>query len=131
MIGVLGHHAQAYMLALAGTTTVLFAIPIAFAPLRWARLMLWRLPQDSDLALYFGRCLGALALVLEILAIKAGLTGEGLSFVFEFMMLTFVAMVVVHVVGALQKVQPVTETLETGLWLLFIIATAAFWPAAS
>ncbi|HXY57415.1 MAG TPA: hypothetical protein VEH76_02430 [Methylocystis sp.] len=117
------------MLALAGTTTALFAIPIAFAPLRWARLMLWRLPEDTDLALYFGRCLGAIALMLEILAIRAGLTGEGLKFVFEFMMLTFATMVVIHVVGALQRVQPVTETLEIGLWLVFIAATAAFWPS--
>ncbi len=130
MIGVWAMHAKTFILVLASLTTLFFAIPIFFAPLRWARLMLWKIPEQTDLTIYFGRCLGSFALVLEILMFRAGLTGVGLSFVFEFMMMVWAFMVVVHVAGAILRIQPMTETLEIGFWALLIVLTAAFWPGA-
>lgn len=128
MIGIFAHHAQTLALILASATTILFAIPILIAPLAWARIMRWDIPEQTHLAIYFGRCLGAFALVLELFLFRAALTGEGLNFVFEFMMLIWIFMVGVHVVGAFQRIQPITETLEIGLWAFFIALTAAFWP---
>ena len=29
----------------------------------WARAMQWNIPDDTDLAVYFGRCLGAFILI--------------------------------------------------------------------
>ncbi len=130
MIGTFASHAQTFVLMLAVVTTVAFAIPILVAPLRWAKLMLWKIPEQTDLALYFGRCLGAFALTLEAFLFRAGSNGTGLTFVFEFMMLVWIFMVVIHVVGAIQKVQPITETLEIGFWLALIGLTAVFWPTA-
>ena len=40
-------------------------------------------------------------------------------------------MFVIHIVGALQRVQPITETIEIGFWALLILLTAAFWPTAT
>jgi hypothetical protein len=131
MIGVLAPHAQIFVLVLAGATTAFFAIPILVVPLKWARFMLWAVPDQTDLAIYFGRCLGAFVVVLEIFMIRAGLTGEGLIFVFQFMMLVWILMVSVHVVGAIQGAQPITETLEIGFWMFLIVLTAAFWPSTN
>ena len=39
--------------------------------------MRWRIPQDIDLAVYFGRCLGAFILIVEALMLRAALTGFG------------------------------------------------------
>jgi hypothetical protein len=130
MIGIFAPHAQNFVLVLAVVTTLAFAIPILFAPLRWAKLMLWKIPEQPDLVVYFGRCLGAFVLIFEAFLFRAGINGVGLTFVFEFMILVWIFMVVIHVVGAIQKIQPITETLEIGFWLILILLTVGFWPTA-
>lgn len=102
MIGIWAPHATTFLLVLATATTLFFSLPILFAPFLWARLMRWSIPEDTHLALYFGRCLGAFAVIFELFIFRAGFTGVGLTFVFEFMMLVWIFMVVVHIVGALQ-----------------------------
>jgi hypothetical protein len=129
MTGIWAASAQTYLLVLATTTTLFFAIPIFIQPLKWARLMLWRVPAETGLAIYFGRCLGAFILVIEILMFRAGLYGTGLVLVFETMMTVWLFMVAVHLWGWIKGIQPLTETLEIGLWLGLIAATLAFWPA--
>ena len=79
MIGLWSLHAQTYLLVLAISTTLVFALPIFLFPLTWARLMRWRIPQDIDLAVYFGRCLGAFILIVEALMLRAALTGRTTS----------------------------------------------------
>lgn len=130
MIGLWALHAQTFLLALGALTIVLFSIPIAFAPLFWARLVGWDIPEKRDLAIYFGRCLGAFALILNFFMLRAGLTGEGVRPTYEFMAMVWAFMIVVHIVGAIQRVQPIVETLEIGFWILLALMTAAFWPVA-
>ena len=130
MIGVWGSQAQNFLLALGCATFLAFSIPITFAPLRWARLFLWEIPATTDLTIYFGRCLGAFAIILNIFMLRAALTGAAIETVFEFMMLVWVFMIAVHVVGALQRIQPITETIEILFWILLALLTAAFWPTA-
>ena len=130
MTGIWAASAQTYLLVLATTTTLFFAIPTFVQPLRLVRLMLCRVPAEADLAIYFGRCLGAFILVIEILMFRAGLYGAGLVLVFETMMTVWLFMVAVHLWGWIRGIQPLTETLEIGLWLGLIAATPAFWPAA-
>ncbi len=128
MTGIWAESAQRFLLILATTTTLFFAIPIFVAPLKWAKLMLWRVPSETDLAIYFGRCLGAFILIIEIMMFRAGLYGTGLVLTFEAIMMVWLFMVAVHVWGWIKGIQPVTETLEIGLWLLLIALTLAFWP---
>lgn len=130
MIGSWALHTQTFLLVLGALTLVLFSIPIACAPLRWARLVGWDIPNECNLAIYFGRCLGAFALILNFFMLRAALTGEAVGPTFEFMALVWGAMIVVHVVGAIQRVQPIVETLEIGFWILLALLTAAFWPVA-
>ncbi len=128
MIGMWSAYAQQYLLVLCLVTSLAFALPITFAPLAWARVMRWRIPADTDLALYFGRCLGLFVLIVEILMLRAGLTGIALVTTFEVLCLVATFMVAVHVVGAIQKVQPWTETAEIGMYSAMLLLTLLFFP---
>ncbi len=128
MLGLWSAHAQTYLLVVMALTTLAFALPIFLAPLRWARVLGWRIPEHTDLAVYFGRCLGAFVLMVEALMLRAGLTGEGLLFTYQVMVAVAALMVVVHIWGALQRVQPPLETVEIGMYGGLLLLTLLFWP---
>ena len=86
-------------------------------------------PQDIDLAVYFGRCLGAFILIVEALMLRAALTGEALHTTFEVLAAVALLMVLVHVHGAIKRIQPWTETLEIGFYAGMFVLTLMFWPA--
>lgn len=129
MLGLWSDHATQYLLVLTLATTLVFALPIFCIPLTWARLMGWQIPTHIDLAVYFGRCLGAFILILEAMMLRAALSGEAIHAVFEMLLAVAVMMVVVHVYGALRRIQPLSETLEIGFYLGLLVLTLLFWPA--
>lgn len=128
MVGTWGSHAQAFLLVLMLVTSAAFALPIFLAPLAWARRLGWRVPEDTDLVIYFGRCLGAFILVVELLMLRAALTGTGLVFTFQVLIAVAVLMTVVHIWGAVQRIQPVSETLEIGMYAGLGILAVLFYP---
>jgi uncharacterized membrane protein YsdA (DUF1294 family) len=128
MVGTWGSHAQAFLLVLMLVTSAAFALPIFLAPLAWARQLGWRIPEHTDLAVYFGRCLGAFILVVELLMLRASLTGTGLVFTFQVLIAVAALMTVVHVWGELQRIQPVSETLEIGMYAGLGILAVLFYP---
>ncbi|MGB2130809.1 MAG: hypothetical protein ACPHXW_05235 [Marinobacterium sp.] len=128
MLGYFSDQSHWYLLALMSTTTLFFALPIFLSPLKWAHLMLWELPKETDLAVYFGRCLGAFILVVEYLMLKGFLDAGTRVFVFDTLYAVFALMLVVHIYGAIKRIQPITETLEIGLWLLLLILNTLFYP---
>jgi hypothetical protein len=130
MIGIWSGSAQAVSLWFGIATLLIFAIPLFFTPLLWARMLMWRLPEDTDLAVYFGRCLGAFALVMDFMLIRAGLSGEALQTVFEIMISFAALMVAVHVYGAIARIQPLTETLEILFWAAATVLFLACFPSA-
>lgn len=129
MLGLWSANAADFLLILTLATTLVFALPIFLVPLTWARLMAWQIPQQTDLAVYFGRCLGAFILILEGLMLRAALTGEAMHTAFELLAATATMMIVVHVYGALKRIQPLSETLEIGFYALLLLLTLMFWPA--
>lgn len=128
MLGIWSAHAQAYLLVVVVLTMPAFALPIFLVPLRWARRFGWRIPEHTDLAVYFGRCLGAFILIVEALMLRAALTGEGLRFTYQVILAVAVLMVIVHVWGALQRIQPLSETLEIGMYSALGLFALLFWP---
>ncbi|MBX9712859.1 MAG: hypothetical protein K2X58_03810 [Pseudomonadaceae bacterium] len=128
MLGLWSTNAADFLLILTLATTLVFALPIFLVPLTWARLMAWQIPQQTDLAVYFGRCLGAFILILEALMLRAALTGEAMHTAFELLAATATMMIVVHVYGALKRIQPLSETLEIGFYVLLLLLTLMFWP---
>ncbi|MFZ3205902.1 MAG: hypothetical protein WA161_18795 [Pseudomonas sp.] len=128
MLGIWSDSAADYLLVLTVVTTLVFALPIFLVPLTWARLMGWRIPTQTDLTVYFGRCLGAFILILEAMMLCAALTGEAIHTVFELLAATALMMIVVHVYGALRRIQPLSETLEIGFYAGLLLLTLLFWP---
>ena len=128
MLGIWSESAADYLLVLTVVTTLVFALPIFLVPLTWARLMGWRIPTQTDLTVYFGRCLGAFILILEAMMLRAALTGEAMHTVFELLAATALMMIVVHVCGALRRIQPLSETLEIGFYAGLLLLTLLFWP---
>ncbi len=131
LLGLWGEHATDYLLVFVAGTTLIFSIPISFAPLVWARLFQWRIPDDTDLAVYFGRCLGAFALLFEALMLRAAVLGHDIALVFVMLMCVCAAMVVIHIWGAIRRQQPWTETAEIGLWAAFFALTWLFFPVTA
>lgn len=129
MIGIWAEHAQTFLVVFGVVAGLVFALPIFLVPLTWARAFRWNLPQDTDLAIYFGRCLGVLAVVLSGFALRAGFTGDGVEQIFQITIPVFVGMTLVHVVGAIQRIQPVTETIEIAFWAGLVLLGLAFYPS--
>jgi hypothetical protein len=48
---------------------------------------------------------------------------------FDILFVVFGLMFVVHVYGALKRIQPITETLEIGLWMILLVLNTLFYPA--
>lgn len=131
MLGYYSQYSREYITSLMVATTIFFALPIFVAPLAWARLMRWEIPEQKHLAIYFGRCLGAFILVVEAAMLRSSTTGTSFSYAFDILFVVFGLMFVVHVYGALKRIQPITETLEIGLWVTLFILNVLFYPAAT
>lgn len=131
MLGLYGQHAQAFLLTLGTITTIAFALPLFFAPLQWARLMLFSVPEDRNLAIYFGRCLGAFILVVEWMIFR-GATDPALTrTTFEILFAVFGLMLVVHLYGWLKGIQPITENLENLMWAALLVLAVLFYPVTA
>lgn len=131
---MLGHYAQysrEYITTLMILTTLFFALPIFIAPLRWARLMGWTIPEHEHLAIYFGRCLGAFILVVEATMLRSATTGTSFNYAFDVLFLVFALMFVMHVYGAIRKIQPLSETLEIGFWMILFVLNVLFYPTTT
>ncbi|UJR82841.1 Hypothetical protein I5071_49060 [Sandaracinus amylolyticus] len=102
-----------------------FALPLLFAPLRWARAFRWEVGPDDRLALYFGRCLGAAALGL-LFVIGRGVIDPALTpLALELAAVAGALLGAVHVAGAIQRVQPWTEDAEIVLYALATLGALA------
>lgn len=130
MIGMLAEHSSDFLRIVAVGTAVLFSIPIALAPLAWARALRWRVDGPNDLALYFARSLGALALVLSWAAWDAAGEPSIQPYYFKLYIGITALLTVVHIVGAVQKVQPWTETAEIPFWGTLAALGLLFYPGA-
>ena len=130
MIGIWNEFSQQYLIVWAVLTSVVFAIPLFCVPITWARVLQWNIPTDTDLAIYFGRCLGGVGLVICGAALHAGTTGQGVTTVFNLLFIVFTLLTVAHIWGAIKRIQPITETLEIIFWFGLVLLNVAFYPAA-
>ncbi len=129
MVGIWHEYSQQYLVVWAVVVAIAFTGPLFLVPLQWARILRWNIPEDTDLAVYFGRCLGGLGLAICGLAFSAGVTGHGTIAVFHLLFGGFAFMTIAHIWGAIKRIQPLTETLEIGFWFGLILLNAAFYPA--
>lgn len=113
-----------YLWIAAVSFALAFAVPLLLAPLRWARALRWQIPADHRLAVYFGRCLGAVGCAIVFAAIRAAREPAAHPLIFELVIVAGALLTLVHVVGALEGKQPWTETAEIPIWAAVTIVTA-------
>ncbi len=128
MIGMYSSHSQLYLLVLASITSLVFALPLLLVPLTWARLMQWKIPEDTDLAVYFGRCLGAFVVGVDLMGFLGAFYPQRQQAIFEVLYFVSISMIVVHVYGAWRRIQPMTETIEIAFYALLLLLTLLFQP---
>ncbi|TSA08651.1 MAG: hypothetical protein D4R79_14965 [Comamonadaceae bacterium] len=128
MIGMYSSHSQLYLLVLASITSLVFALPLLLVPLTWARLMQWKIPEDTDLAVYFGRCLGAFVVGVDLMGFLGAFYPQRQQAIFEVLYFVSISMIAVHVYGAWRRIQPMTETIEIAFYALLLLLTLLFQP---
>ncbi len=128
MIGMYSSHSQLYLLVLASITSLVFALPLLLVPLTWARLMQWKIPGDTDLAVYFGRCLGVFVVGVDLMGFLGAFYSQRQQAIFEVLYFVSISMIAVHVYGAWHRIQPMTETIEIAFYALLLLLTLLFQP---
>jgi hypothetical protein len=119
---------SAFLVGAGAVGLTAFGIPLFLSPLRWARTLRWRVPDDTDLTVYLGRSLGALAMAIGVSALRAARRPEENRIIFEVGFLTGALLVGVHAWGALLRRQPWTETAEIAFWSAMAAAAALTYP---
>jgi hypothetical protein len=105
MFGIWSAYSQQYLLIFSLSTAILFSLPLFLVPVYWARMMRWTIPEHTDLAVYFGRCLGALALVINLIVVQAAVRSEGAAIIFQGLNLLLALMVGARIYGAVKRIQ--------------------------
>ena len=129
MVGIWQSYAGIYLVVTGVAMLAAFGIPLLVAPMAWARVMRWEVPPPGQLVTFLGRSVGLFCCVIAAYALKAAATPPAQPFFFELMLWVIVGMIGLHVYGAVKRVQPVTETMEIGLWVVLLLVTLAFYPA--
>lgn len=129
MLGMWNGYAGPF-LQVASALTLALGAPMMITPLGWARVLQWKTPAETDLTVYFGRCLGGVVTVLAIFGFFASTNPTVQPFFFQVMLSAVGLNILIHIYGALKKIQPLTETIEIGAWVLLFIAGILFYPIA-
>jgi hypothetical protein len=129
MLGFWGAHAQVFLFWFVIVTAIVFVAPLMFAPMTWARIFRWRLPDHPDLTFYFGRCLGALSVAVEYFLWQGSRDPAITPVALGALGIFCAIMVIVHIDGAIRKIQPWTETAEIVFWGAASAACVLFYPS--
>ena len=113
-----------------------YGLPLTFVPVLWARWFQWKLPEEPNapenihlhqLAEYFGRCTGTLAITITLFAMRAASDPAAHPYVLEIIFIACLGMTLVHVYGALRRIQPWTENAEILLYGAMTGLAAGAW----
>jgi hypothetical protein len=111
-----------FLVACAAVFSIGYGLPLAIAPLVWARHFGWEVRPDP-LTVYLGRCLGCLILCVSAIAVRVAWRPTAQDILLELLALAFGAMIVVHAVGWIRRAQPRRETLELPGYLALTAVT--------
>jgi hypothetical protein len=112
----------------AGGFGPVFALPLLVDPYRWARAFGWKPEPETDVGLYFGRCLGALATASCLQALRASRDPAGQAGYYEFAEAAGWLLALVHLRGLLERRQPPIEHAEIAGYAAFAVAARRFAP---
>jgi hypothetical protein len=117
--------ARAFLIVVAAIFIPVFALPLFLDPYWWGDLFGWDTGQHTDFTTYLGRCLGAVALAISVVALRATADPAGYRGLFDVLVLAGSLLAIVHLRGAIEDSQPAIEHLETVLYAGF--AALAWW----
>jgi hypothetical protein len=104
--------ARFFLRAFAAVFLPLFALPLLVHPYGWARAFGWRREAETDVGLYFGRCLGAVATAISVQALRASREPRRHPGFFTMTELGGWLLALVHLRGLVERRQPPIEHLE-------------------
>ena len=109
---------------------VVFALPLLLDPYRWARVFGWKRERETDVGLYFGRCLGAVATAACVQAARAARDPVRHRSYFQFAEIGGWLLAAVHLRGLLERRQPPIEHAEIAGYAAAAVAARRFMPPA-
>jgi len=105
-----------------------FALPLLIDPYRWSRAFGWKPEPETDVGLYFGRCLGALATAACLQAARASGDPARHRGFFEFTESAGWLLSLVHLRGLIEGRQPPIEHAEILGYAAFAVASRRYSP---
>ena len=114
--------------AVAGGFGPVFALPLLIDPYRWSRAFGWRAEPETDVGLYFGRCLGAMATAACLQAARASRDPAAQGGFYEFAEASGWLLALVHLRGMAERRQPPIENAEVLGYSVFALAARRFSP---
>lgn len=120
-----------FLIAVAAVFIPIIALPLFIDPVWWADRFGWETDGAGELTDYLGRCLGAVALAISLIALRAARDPAGNTWLFDLLALSAGLLAVVHLRGAIEDSQPVIEHLETAIYAVFALAAWLYRPAPS
>ena len=111
-----------------GLIQMAFGVSLFLDPYRWARSFGWRPEPQTDVGLYFGRCLGALAVGAGLEGLHAARDPESSGSWFRFTEAGAWLLTAVHLRGLAQSRQPWSETAEIPGWMAMAAGARRFAP---
>jgi hypothetical protein len=106
----------------------LFALPLLLKPYAWVKAFGWKEEPETDVGLYFGRCLGAIATGACVQSLQAARDPEQNRSFFTFAEIAGWLLAAVHVRGLLERRQPPIEHAEIALYSAAALAARAVRP---
>ena len=128
MIGAWSSHTATFLACFPVLVMVVFGLPMLFAPMAWGRMIGFRLPEHTDLAVYFGRSLGVALSGLALASYGASTYAPAQGVVMDGLILTAGLYVLTHIHGALMRIQPMIETLEIAFFSSLVLLMLAVYP---
>jgi hypothetical protein len=98
-----------------------FAIPLLLHPYAWARRFGWRAEPETDVGVYFGRCLGALAVAVTGTAFAASRNPRDHRSLFTVLEAAGWLLSAVHLRGLIEQRQPPIENVEVAGYAAFAL----------
>jgi hypothetical protein len=113
---------------IAGGFGPVFALPLLVDPYRWAGWFGWKPEPETEVGLYFGRCLGALATASCLQAARASRDPARHPGFYEFAESVGWLLALVHLRGFLEQRQPPIEDAEIVGYTAFALAARRYSP---
>jgi small-conductance mechanosensitive channel len=109
-----------YLLIVGFAFLVGSALPLLIVPLKWGKAFGWSLPENDQFTVYLGRCLGAVATALSIAVFRAAPNPVEHKETLYILMGSAILLMLVHVYGAIRRVQPWQENLELVMYFFLV-----------